>query len=248
MKINSIDRAIRIIELLSENPRGLKLTEISRILDIHPSSIHHIIHTLSPYEYIAQDPDTKKYTLGFRLLEISRRILENIDIRIVARKHLEQLRKKTQETVHLSVLRAGKVVYIDKLDTTGSLSLSTYVGFATDPHAAAGGKTLLADLTDENVKEIYFNRPLKRYGKNTFIKMPMLLEELEKIRKQRYAIDDEEYYEGIRCIAAPIRTGHKTIASISVTGSIFTLTMERIDRELKDLVIKTAEIISNKLR
>jgi len=244
MKINSIDRAVKVIELLSENPRGLKLTQISRKLDMNPSSAHHLLNTLLPYDYIAQDPDTKKYLLGFRFLEISRRIMANMDIRKVARKHLEALRKKTQEAVHLVVLRGNKVVYIDKFDNPGGLSLATYIGFATDPHAAAGGKVLLAGLSEKKVKEIYRNRVLKNYGKKTITNLPMLAEELEKVRIQGYAIDDEEYYEGVRCIAAPIRSGGQVVASISVTGSIFTITMDRIDRELKELVKKTADRIS----
>jgi DNA-binding IclR family transcriptional regulator len=248
MKINSIDRAVKVIEMLSEHPRGLKLTEISRMLDINPSSAHHLLNTLLPYDYIAQDSDTKKYLLGFRFLEISRRIMDNMDIRKVARKYLEALRRETREAVHLVVLRGNKVVYIDKIDNPGGLSLATYIGFATDPHAAAGGKVLLAGLSANNVKEIYQNRMLKNYGKRTITNLPMLLEELETVRKQGYAIDDEEYYEGVRCIAAPIRSGGQVVASISVTGSIFTITMERIERELKDLVKKTADQISTEMK
>jgi len=75
-----------------------------------------------------------------------------------------------------------------------------------------------------------------------------LFEELEKIRKQGYAIDDEEYYEGVRCVAAPIRAGRKIIAALSITGSIFTMTMERIDRELIGLVMKAAEEISSEMQ
>jgi len=248
MKINSIDRAVKVIELLSENPRGLKLTEISSRLDMNPSSAHHLLNTLLPYDYIAQNRDTKKYLLGFRFLEISRRIMDNMDIRKVARKYLEELRKETREAVHLVILRGNKVVYIDKFDNPGGLSLATYIGFATDPHAAAGGKVLLAGLPKNNVKEIYQNRKLKNYGKKTITTLPMLLEELENVRKQGYAIDDEEYYEGVRCIAAPIRSGGQVVASISVTGSIFSITMDRIERELKDLVKKTADQISAEMR
>lgn len=248
MKINSIDRAVKVIEMLSEHPRGLKLTELSSRLDINPSSAHHLLNTLLPYDYIAQDPDTKKYLLGFRFLEISRRIMDNMDIRKVARQYLEALCRETREAVHLVVLRGNKVVYIDKIDNPGGLSLATYIGFATDPHAAAGGKVLLAEMPANTVKEIYQNRILKNYGKKTITNFPRLLEELEAVRAQGYAIDDEEYYEGVRCIAAPIRSGGRVVASISVTGSIFTITMERIERELKDQVIKTAGQISTEMR
>ncbi|MEJ2165329.1 MAG: IclR family transcriptional regulator [Desulfobacterales bacterium] len=248
MKINSIERCLKVIDTLSRHPAGLKLTEISDYLDLHPSSVHHMVSTLLPHDYIAQDPDTKRYSLGFRFLEISRKILDNLDIRKVAHRHLEDLRQESREAVHLAMLRDDKVVYIDKLDTPSGLSLATYVGFATDPHAAAGGKVLLAGLKDEAVKGIYKNRSLKGYGKNTIRRLPALMAELDKIRKQGYAVDDEEYYEGVRCVAAPVRSGGQVVAAISVTGSIFTMTQDRIEKELAARVVKAAVLVSQELK
>ena len=88
MNINYIERCLKVIDTLSDNPAGLKLTEISGYLGLHPSSVHHMVATLLPHDYITQDPDTKKYSLGFRLLEISRNILDNLDIRHIAQRHL----------------------------------------------------------------------------------------------------------------------------------------------------------------
>ncbi len=247
MKINSIERCLRVIDTLSNHPGGLKLTEISALLDLHPSSLHHMMSTLLPHDYITQDPDTKRYSLGFRFLEISRKILDNLDIRQIAHRHLEVLRQESQEAVHLAMLRGDKVVYIDKLDTPSGLSLATYVGFATDPHAAAGGKVILAGLKDEAVKGMYKNKPLKSYGKNTITRLPALIAELAKIRKRGYAVDNEEYYEGVRCVAAPVSSGGQVVASISVTGSIFTITPQRIEKELAARVVKAAESVSAEL-
>lgn len=248
MKINSIERCLKVIDTLSDHPAGLKLTELSGLLDSHPSSVHHMVATLLPHDYIAQDPDTKRYSLGFRFLEISRKILDNLDIRQIAHRHLEALRQESQEAVHLAMLRGDKVVYIDKLDTPSGLSLATYVGFATDLHAAAGGKVLLAGLKDDAVKGIYKNKSLKSYGKNTITRLPALMAELAKIRKQGYAVDNEEYYEGVRCVAAPVRSGGQVVASISITGSIFTMTPGRIEKELAAKVVTAADSVSAELK
>jgi DNA-binding IclR family transcriptional regulator len=248
MKINSIERCLKVIDTLSDHPAGLKLTELSGLLDSHPSSVHHMVATLLPHDYIAQDPDTKRYSLGFRFLEISRKILDNLDIRQIAHRHLEVLRQESQEAVHLAMLRGDKVVYIDKLDTPSGLSLATYVGFATDPHAAAGGKVLLAGLKDDAVKGIYKNKSLKGYGKNTITRLPALMAELDRIRKQGYAVDNEEYYEGVRCVAAPVRSGGQVVASISITGSIFTMTQARIEKELAAKAVKAADSVSAELK
>ena len=247
MKLSSIDKCFQIIELLHENRQSLRLSEISSMLDLNPSTIHHMLNTLLPRNYITQCPETKKYSLGFRFLEISRGILDNMDIRNIARKYLEELHKESREAIHLAVLKNKKVLYIDKINNPSGLSLATYIGFVTDPHATAGGKVLLAGLSPNEVREIYENRPLKAFGKRTITSLSKLLENLENIRKQGYAVDDEEYSEGVRCVAAPITAGGQVEASLSITGSIFTITMDRIEGELKDLVIEKAKRISSQL-
>jgi IclR family KDG regulon transcriptional repressor len=248
MKLYTVEKSLKIIELLNNNPQGLSLLEMTNRIGFSKSTIHHILSTLLPYDYIAKDPETKKYSLGFKFLEISRGILDNIDVRKIANKYLRQLHDGCKEATHLGILRDGHIFYIDKIDTPGRLSLATYIGFRTDPHAAAGGKVLLSELSHKEIMDIYKERSLKAYGTNTIKSFPRLFEELEKIRKQGYAIDDEEYYEGVRCVAAPIRAGRKIIAALSITGSIFTMTMERIDKELIGLVMKAAEEISSEMQ
>jgi IclR family transcriptional regulator, KDG regulon repressor len=106
---------------------------------------------------------------------------------------------------------------------------------------------LLSELGRSEIEAIYRTKPLKAYGKNTITSMAQLMEELENIRKQGYAIDNEEYYEGVRCVAAPVRASAKIAAAVSVTGSIFTITMERINKEIIRLVKDTAGRISAEL-
>jgi DNA-binding IclR family transcriptional regulator len=248
MKLGSIEKTIQVIDLLSKNPQGLRLSEISGMLNTHPSSTHHILRTLLPHDYVSQDGDSKKYSLGFRFLGISAQILDNLDIRRIAGRYLRELHETCGEAVHLAILRDGKVIYIDKTEKPGGLSLATYIGFSTDAYAAAGGKVLLSELPPEDIMTMYRETPLRPFGKNTITDVQRLLEELEKVKKQGYAIDDEEYYEGVRCVAAPIRAGGRIVASLSITGSIFRMTMKRINRELKDLVMRKAEEISSEMR
>jgi IclR family KDG regulon transcriptional repressor len=248
MKLTSLDKSLRLIDTLSKNALGMSLSQLSEALNYPKSTVHHMLSTLLSYDYVSQDPETKKYSLGFKFLSIGRVILDNIDVRRTARRHLLELHEQCKEAVHLAILRDGKVIYIDKIDTQGMVSLATYIGFRTDPHAAAGGKVLLSELSRKEIMDTYREKPLKTYGKNTITSMPQLFEELEKIKKQGYAIDDEEYYEGIRCVAAPIRAGWKVVAAVSITGAIFTMTMERIHNDLKAMVMETTERISNELQ
>lgn len=249
MQIGSIEKCLRLIELLSQHPKGLKLSDIGTHLNIPSSSVHHMLATLIPHDYVIQDVETKKYSLGFRFLEIGKRILDHLDIRGLARRHLWRLNEACGEAVHLAILRNKKVIYIDKIGVPAGLSLATYVGFATDPHAAAGGKVLLSDLSESELAAIYpEGGSLRVYGKNTVTDTTRLKAELAKIKAQGWALDDEEYYAGVRCVAAPIRAGNRVVAAISVTGSVFSMTLERIENELKSQVMDTAAKISSELR
>ena len=255
MKLATLDKGLQVIELLSKNPQGLGLMEMSNIIGFPKSTLHHILSTLLPYDYVAQNAETKKYSLGFKFLSLGRVILESIDVRKIANKYLLELHDECRErygecreAIHLAILRNGKVIYIDKIDSQLGLSLATYIGFRTDPHAAAGGKVLLSELSPKDILTIYQGRAMKQYGKNTITNIDDLFKELEKIRKQGYAIDDEEYYEGVRCVASPIRAGGKIVAALSITGSIFSMTMERINNELKQLVIEKAQKISSEMQ
>ena len=248
MKIASLDKSLNIIALLSENPRGLSLSAISAKLQIPSSTAHHILSTFLSHGYVSKDPETRKYSLGFKFVSISKIILENLDVRRIAHEHLVKLHQKCRESVFLAVLRDGKIAYIDRINYLSGLSLATNVGFTTEPHATAGGKVLLSGLTREEVERIYGSRRLRRYGKNTIAALHDLFKELERVRKQGYAIDDEEYYEGVRCVGAPIRAGGKIIAALSITGSVFSMTMERIQDELIDLAVATAKEISSQMK
>ena len=247
MRIKSIERCFDIIELLGQHAKGMRLSDIAANLGLNTSTVHHILNTLVSRNYVSQASETKKYSLGIAFLEISHNILASVDIRNVARPHLEALRNKCNQAVHLSILKENKVVYIDKINASAVISLATYVGFSTDAYAASGGKVLLSGLSDDKLIKMYSNKKFKKYGKKTIAKLSSLFVELENIRKCGYAIDDEEYYEGVRCVAAPVKAGGKIVASVSITGSKFDITMERIDRELKDMVIEYAGKISGEL-
>jgi len=244
MKIGTLDKTFRIIDLLAQHSRGLRLSEMSAALGLPSSSIHHILSMLRTDDYVDQDSDNKRYRLGFKFLIVSSAILDHLDIRRTAYSHLRQLHQKVNENVNLTILRNGQVTFIDKIQKVGGLSLDTYLGFSTDPHAAGSGKVLLSELGRSEIEAIYRTKSLKAYGKNTITSMAQLMEELANVRKQGYAIDNEEYYEGVRCVAAPVRASSKIVAAVSVTGSIFTMTMERINKEIIRWVKDTAGRVS----
>lgn len=248
MKLSSLQKSLRVIDILAREPQGLALGQVADRLGAPKPTVHHILKTFVAHDYVFQDPETRRYQIGYKFLTISRTILDNLDIRKHAEPHMRRLHQACGLAVHLAVLRNNKFVYIEKIGAPEGLSLVSYVGYATDPHAASGGKVLLAALDPDEVTRLYADKPLRPYGKKTITSLPELQAELAKVRVQGYAVDDEEYYEGVRCVAAPVRAGERVVAALSVTGSVFNLSLKRIRDELVGQVKDAAAGISAEMR
>jgi len=247
MKLSSVHKTLQVIEALEKHPEGLSLSELSRSIDFSKSTIHHILRTLLPYNYIHQNLDDKKYSLGFRFIEIGKNILKTIDIRQVANNYLNKLCKEAKETVHLSILQGRVVIFLERISPPEGFSLPINIDITAEPHTYAGGKIFLSGLSPEEIKGVYNGRPLKKITNKTITSKSRLLEEIETVRKQGYALDDEEFYEGLRCVAAPIKAGGKIVAALSISGPIFSMTMEKINKILIGLLVETAKEISSKI-
>lgn len=240
----SLEKAFRIFDNLGNAKQPLSLKDLSIDLRLPKSTVHHLLQTALQFGYVTQDNETRKYSLGIRFVQLSSRFMDNVTIVSIAHPYLLKLAEETGEVAHLYILRSGKAICVDKVGRAQGLSLSSYVGWTTDPHPSAAGKVLLSEMPKSEIVDAYGTRGLTPYGKNTITDFNALWSELAIIRKQGYGIDDEEYYEGIRCVGAPIRVMDRIVASLSLTGSIFTMTMKRINHDLINLVVETAKIIT----
>ncbi|MCB2191277.1 MAG: IclR family transcriptional regulator [Deltaproteobacteria bacterium] len=247
MKISSIEKGLLIIELLKDNSKGLSVSEISKQLGFPVSTVHHILSTFRSHQYVTQDPNTKIYSLGYKFLDISRKVLKNIDVRQIAHEDLLDLNIASGEATNLVVLNDYKVVYVDKIDKEGGLSIATHIGYTVEPYATAVGKVLLTKYSNEEIRKIFSGKTFKAYTDKTVSSVDQLIKEVDKARTNGYGFDDEEFHRGIRCISAPVRAGGQVIAAISVTGSIFHMPDNRLNRDLIGMVIKTADKISSKM-
>jgi IclR family acetate operon transcriptional repressor len=182
------------------------------------------------------------------LIELGHRALRRFDLKEYASPHLEALAHETKEIIHLSVLDGNEIVYIDKKGEGQVLTVSTKVGGRNFAHACGMGKVLLAGLSPEELKEALADAPLVRFTPTTITDRLELQKELEKIRRQGYAIDNEESFPGIRCVAAPIKDGTgKTIAAMSATVPSLRMGRERI-KELSELVAACAQRVSDQIK
>ncbi len=227
--VKSVRRALQIIEIVSTKKDGLGVTEIAKQMDINKSSVYRILTTLAQYGYIEQHPETERYKLGYKFLELSSKLLDSIDLRQEAKPYLRELEKETNEVIHLVVYDQGEVIYIEKLEGTETLRMHSKVGKRAPMHCTAVGKAILAHLPPAVAAEIIDRKGLPKHTDWTITDREAFFRELETVRQNGYALDLEENEYGIRCVAVPIfdYTGG-VVAAISVSGPTIRMTDDRI--------------------
>lgn len=225
----------RVLELYTREQPEWGVREIAMALSIPKSNAHSLLSTLAATGLLKRTP-RGRYRLGWRLLRLSRVLMESTDVRREARWWMAELMTQLGETVHLAALEGGRVVYIDKLVGTRAVRVDvTNVGIELPAHCSGVGKVLLADEPWASVVDIVNTHGLHPYTPNTITTLDELQSELERVRKRGYAYDIEEVVEELCCIAAPVRdlTGRVVAAmSISVPMYRFKESRERYRRFL----------------
>ncbi|NIQ40201.1 MAG: hypothetical protein GTN81_16695 [Proteobacteria bacterium] len=160
---------------------------------------------------------------------------------------MEELAKRTDEIIHLAILDGNEIVYLDKKGEGQPLTVATKIGGRSPAHACAMGKVLLSGLSSEQLASVLARGPLTKLTSRTITTIPRLLKELERVRKRGYAVDDEESFPGIRCVAAPLFDSSGTVmAAISATVPKQRMGQKRM-REIRKRVTVTARSISKRI-
>jgi DNA-binding IclR family transcriptional regulator len=244
--IQSVGRAFAILEQFSHDQRSLGVTTVANRLKLHKSTCFGLLHTLQELGYIQKDPDTGRYSLGLKAFELGQAYIGGLDLRQISRPHLLSLVEKTQETVHLVVLEGLRGVYIDKVEGSHAISISSRIGQQAKLHCTGVGKVLLAHMPDEDRAQV-LKLGLERYTEHTITDEGQLGDHLWRIRQSGFGIDDEEIEIGLRCVAAPIFNARRqVIAAISISGPSSRLTRDKFE-ELSRLVKHAAEDVSRQL-
>ena len=217
--IRAVDRALRLLNVLSDgNPRNL--TELSDAIDLSNSTTFRIVTTLADSNYVERDSQSGDYRLGLACLELAQAYQIGADIRQIALPELARLRDNTKETVHLAVLDKMEVVYVEKLNGLHAVQvMSSRVGGRLPAYCTGLGKALLAHADPQLVRTHFEHTGLHPYTETTIQCTDALMDHLEEVRRQGYALDAGEHEAEVRCIAAPVLDATSTVvAAISVAG------------------------------
>ncbi len=249
--VQAIERVSFILDILAQSPQGISVRQLSRKVNLPKGTAHRLLSSLAYFGYVRQNPETKDYSLGFKLVELGHRLLNQLDLRNEAKAFLVDLAGRTKETVHLVILDQGEIVYLDRVETEESssvLRMVSKVGSRNPAHSTAVGKVLLAQLSEKELETLIKMKGLPKRTENTITDPVQLKEHLKSIDAQGYAVDDEENEGGIRCVAAPIRNEvGRVVAAISISGPTIRMTRDIIEKKLNKEAMETALRISQKL-
>lgn len=244
--LQTIEKASEVLALFNREHPEWGVREVAEALGLAKSSAHDLLTSLEQVGLLSKNDDGR-YRLGWRLVTLSETLLATTELRREARPILEELADQYRETIHLAALDDTKVVYVDKLEGKQAVRVElTSLGTRLYAHCSALGKVLLAYQPEENVKRIVKIEGLPRFTPNTITEAGELERALAKIRKQGYAIDQEEILPDLCCIGAPIynHTG-QVIAAVSM--SIPAYRFQRSQAEFRKAVLRTAKLISERL-
>ena len=175
----------------------------------HKSTVHRFVVNLEAAGFLERDPRSTRYRLGLRIFELGGLVMQQMNLWDEALPFLEGLVRDTGETGHLAVLDGGEAIYVERVEARRALRVPSAIGRGYPAHATNLGKALLAHLGREELHELVGRKGLPAYTPNTITDLESLERELELIRAQGFAVDNEEYDEGLRCVGAaprPTRT------------------------------------------
>jgi len=245
--VQTLDRALRIIELLALHGEGYGVTEIGQKVGLHKSTVHRLLNHLVGQGYIEKDTTRAVYTLGLKFIELASLRLNQVELKTEAGPFLRQLASRLDQAVHLAILADSntEAVYIEKIEPQAHLRMYSQIGKRIPLSCSALGKCLVSDRSPESLGSLAEQLTYEVFTDHTRTSPQAFLADVALARQRGWALDDQEHEPGIRCIGAPLRdfTG-KIVAALSVSGAA--ITADR-DAEVSRLVVDAANAVSRRL-
>ncbi len=247
-KIKSVSHALDLLEVFTGNEPELGVTEIGKRLGLHKNNVFRILATLETRGYVEQNRSTDNYRLGLKPLELGKAFLRNCALTSQCKEGVKNLVSLCNETASVGVFRGGKVIYIDVEETTESVRVVSRLGAALPAYCTSIGKVLLAFREQDEILTYLKKTPLTAFTEKTVTDGEALNHQFSLIRRQGYAIDNEEYELSVKCLAVPVKDhSGSVVAGLSISGPAHRLPAPRIEDELIPSLINAGQELSKRL-
>jgi len=246
--VEALGRGLALLDCFIDAPGPHSLIELSRRVRLGMPTTLRLIRTLEEAGYVRQDAMTKRYRLSWKMLQLQDVTSSILDYADLARPHLEELAASVGESTGMSVLDDTEVRHAIRVSSNRIISANIPPGAQFPPHATAMGKVLLAGLEPSRVRELAAQRPFERFTATTLTDVDEVLEELRLVRRQGYALSNQEWEPGLRTVAAPVfgRDG-RVVAAVCVIVVRPGVTMRSMENDLLPPLLQTTVVISRAL-
>jgi IclR family KDG regulon transcriptional repressor len=244
--VRAVERALQILKSFDDQHPERGVSEIAEVVGLHKATTHRILATMLNYGFIERSTDGLKYRLGVQLIDLGFKVTRRMDLRREAMPYISKLALQLNEAVDLSIWDQSQVLYVEMIQSQHALTISATVGQRLPGFCTASGKLFLAHLSTDELSE-YLKTPMHSFTKNTVTNPGELIKNLQMVRENGFATDNEEYEFGVRAVAAPVYNQQNRIAGVvGIPGPSNRLTPERI-KEITPLLIQTTNEISLRL-
>lgn len=248
----SLERGLAILSTLAAGPTLLGVSELARAVDLSRSTAHRYVATLTKLGYLDQDPATRKYRLGPRVLDLGFSAINSMELREIAAPHLQRLSDETGHTVNMALLDDAEIVYIERCRASQQgqreIDLNLHVGSRLPAYCTSLGKALLAYLDAPRRRETLDRIEFVQRGPNTIMSKTALCSELARIRSRGIAVSNEELASGLRSMAMPIRAqSEEAVAAVNLAVHRSLGSMEELVARLSPALERTVTEISRRL-
>ncbi|MBB6646164.1 IclR family transcriptional regulator [Halobellus ruber] len=239
--VGATETSFAILSYLKEQS-GANVTEIATGLDLSKSTVYNHLRTLNRLGYVAKED--KRYHLGLKFLDLGNAARDRQDLYEVAKGEIDDLVSTIGEHGYVMVEEMGRGVYIYQSKTARGIQTDSHIGTTVDLHATAVGKAYLAHLPEDRRASILDDLDLPSRTESTYTDRDRLEAELEAVRRQGVAFNNEERFVGLRAVGAPVLgPDDEVLAAISISGPTTRLTGDRYRSEIPEKVRETARII-----
>lgn len=244
--VQSVEKAFRVLEAFNSARPSMSLTQIAVSTGLDKSAAQRFTHTLHQLGYLHKDPETKRYELSVRTLDLTAHFMRSNTFVNRATPYLLHLSMATEETVNLTALIDTDVIYMARYTSRHVLSVDVVVGTRLPAFCTAPGLAILSRMPDPEVHDVVDRSPIRPYTPHTTCDSEGIWDKILHARKRGFALTVEEYFHGDLSIAAPVlNPGGKVIGAVNIAATTARYTPTEMESKFAKLVAATAHSISN---
>lgn len=245
--VQSLVRALGIINQLAETDEGMTLSRIAQRVDLAPSTVHRLLTTLEQERYVRFDADRRLWSVGVQTFVAGGAFLQSRSLIAVARPYMRALMEECGESVNLAIEDDCEAIYVHQVERRSTMRPPARAGARVPLHCSGVGKALLSAMSEKHLENALPGEGMPRLTANTIVSRSMLRDDVAQARERGFAVDDEEHAVGLRCVATPVFDEFgEAMAALSISGPTTCISPDRISH-LADLARRKANEITARL-